>query len=117
MAAPLPVVVEDRRLAVLVAHVATMMLALLNAQRRGQAMVGKAEAVRGQTTINQKMAAKMFKILLGLCNILNITKENSGRNSDRNRGSSCGGRSRGQWFAAMSTVAMVWCKPGWPKNL
>jgi hypothetical protein len=45
----------------------------------------------------------MFKILLGLSNILNITKENS----RRNRGSGCGGRSRGQWFLAAMTVAMV----------
>ena len=45
----------------------------------------------------------MFKILLGLSNILNITKENS----SRNRGSGCGGRSRGQWFVAAMTVAMV----------
>jgi hypothetical protein len=33
-------------------------------QRRGQATVAKAEAAQGQTTINQKVAAKMFKILL-----------------------------------------------------
>jgi hypothetical protein len=33
-------------------------------QRRGQAMVAKAEAAQEQTTINQKVAAKMFKILL-----------------------------------------------------
>jgi len=30
----------------------------------GQATVAVAEAVRGQTTNNQKVAAKMFKILL-----------------------------------------------------
>ncbi len=43
---------------------------------RGQATEAKAEAVQEQTTINQKVAAKMFKILLGLglYNILNITK-------------------------------------------
>ena len=45
--------------------------------RRGQATVAKAEAAQGQTSINQKVAAKMFNILLGLCNILNIPKENS----------------------------------------
>jgi len=33
-------------------------------QRQGQATVAKAEAARGQTTINQKVAAKIFKILL-----------------------------------------------------
>ena len=52
-----PVFVEDRQLAVLVRR-------LRNTQRRGQATVAKAEAARGQTTINQKVAAKMFKILL-----------------------------------------------------
>ena len=36
--------------------------------------------------------------------MLNIIKENS----RRNRGSGCGGRSRGQWFvAAVTVVAMV----------
>jgi len=34
----------------------------------------------------QGTATKMFKILLGLSNILNITKENSGRNSGGNSG-------------------------------
>jgi hypothetical protein len=33
-------------------------------QRRVQATVAEAEAARGQTTINQKVAAKMIKILL-----------------------------------------------------
>ena len=57
----------------------------------------------------QGTARKMFEILLVLSNILNITKENSdsGRNSGRNRGSSCGERSRGQRFAATETVAMA----------
>ncbi len=59
-----PVVVEDRQLAVLAAHVTTPMRKLMNVQRRGQATVVKAEAARGQTTINHKVAAKMFKILL-----------------------------------------------------
>ena len=59
-----PVVVKDRQLAVLVAHVATPMRKLMNAQRRGQATVAKAEAARGQTTINQKVAANMFTVLL-----------------------------------------------------
>jgi hypothetical protein len=59
-----PVVVEDRQLAVLAAQVVTLMRKLMNAQRWGQATVAKAEAARGQTTINQKVAAKMFKILL-----------------------------------------------------
>ena len=49
---------------VLVVHVATMMRRLVNAQQRGQAIVAKAEAAQGQITINQKVAAKMFKILL-----------------------------------------------------
>jgi hypothetical protein len=40
--------------------------------------VAEAEAAQGQTTIKQKAAVKMFKILLGLCNILYTTKENSG---------------------------------------
>jgi hypothetical protein len=57
-----PIVVEDRQLAVLVVHVATTMRRLTNVQWRGQATVAKAEAARGQTTINQKVAAKMFKI-------------------------------------------------------
>ncbi len=64
------VAVEDRQLAGLVAHVATMTRRLANAT--------KAEAAQGQTTINQKVAAKMLKILLGMCNKLNVTKENSG---------------------------------------
>jgi hypothetical protein len=59
-----PIVVEDRQLLVLAAHVTTTMRRLPNVQRRGQPTVAKAEAARGQTTINQKVAAKMFKILL-----------------------------------------------------
>ena len=59
-----PVIIEDRQLAVLAAHVATMLRRLTNLQRRGQATVAKAEAAQKQTTINQKVAAKMFKILL-----------------------------------------------------
>jgi hypothetical protein len=59
-----PVIVEDRQLTVLVAHVVMTMRRLTNAQRRGQATVAKAEAARGQTTINQKVSAKMFKIFL-----------------------------------------------------
>jgi len=59
-----PVVVEDRQLAVLAAHVVTTMRRLTNAQRRGRATVAKAEAAQEQTTINQKVAGKMFKILL-----------------------------------------------------
>jgi hypothetical protein len=54
------------QLAGLVAHIATMTRRLGNAQRQGQATVTKAEAARGQTTINQKLAAKMLKIFLGL---------------------------------------------------
>jgi len=63
-----PVVIKYRQHAVLAVHVATTMRRLTNTQRRGQATVVKAEAAQGQTTINQKVAAKMFK-----CNILNIT--------------------------------------------
>ena len=59
-----PVVVEDRQLAVLVVHVVTTMRRLMYAQWRRQATVAKTEAARGQTIINQKVAAKMFKILL-----------------------------------------------------
>ena len=59
----LPVVLKDRQLVVLAVHVVTMMRRLTNT-RRGQATVAKAEAARGQTTINQKVASKMFKILL-----------------------------------------------------
>jgi len=59
-----PVVVKVRQLAVLAAHVMTTMRRLMHTQRRGQATVVKAEAARGQTTINQKVTAKMFKILL-----------------------------------------------------
>jgi hypothetical protein len=60
----LPIVVKDRQLMVLGAHIATMMRRLMNAQRRGQPTVAKVEAAQGQTTINQNVAAKMFKILL-----------------------------------------------------
>ena len=59
-----PIVVKDRQLTVLVVHVATTMRRLMNAQWWGQATVAKAEAAQGQTTINQKVPAKMFKILL-----------------------------------------------------
>ena len=56
-----PVIVEeDRQLAVLAAHITTTMRRLMSAQRRGQATVAKAEEARGQTTINQKVAAQMF---------------------------------------------------------
>jgi len=104
VAAPPPIAVEDRQLAVLAAHNVTLTRRLANAQWRGQATMAKAEAAREQTSINQKAAAKMFKILLGHSNILNITKENRGRN----RGSGCGGRSRGQQYvAAAATVAMA----------
>ena len=59
-----PVVVKDMQLAVLVAHIPTTMRRLMNTQRRGQATVAKAEAAQGQTKINQRVAAKMFKMLL-----------------------------------------------------
>ena len=59
-----PVILKDRQLAVLAAHVATTMRRLTNVQRWGQATVAKAEAEWGQTTINQKVAAKVFKIKL-----------------------------------------------------
>jgi len=36
--------------------------------------VAKAVAAQGQATINQKVAAKMFKILIKKCNIMNITR-------------------------------------------
>jgi len=57
-------VVKDSQLTVLAVHVLTMRRRLTHTQRRGQATVTKAEAARGQTTVNQKVAAKMFKILL-----------------------------------------------------
>ena len=57
-------VVEDSQLTVLAAHVLTMKRRLTHTQRRGHATVTKAKAARGQTTVNQKVAAKMFKILL-----------------------------------------------------
>ena len=58
------VIIEDRQLSVLVAHVAITMRRLTNAYWRGQATVAKADAAQGQTTINQKVAAKMFKKIL-----------------------------------------------------
>ena len=97
-----PINVEDR-LTVLAVHVGTTARRLANTKRRGQATVAKAEASRGQTTINQKVAEKMFKIILGLSNILNIIKENSGIH----RGSGCGGRSMGQQFATTATVTIA----------
>ena len=60
----LPVRVKDRQLAVLAVHVVMTMRRLINAQWWGQATVAKAEAARGQKTINQKVAAKMIKIVL-----------------------------------------------------
>ncbi len=70
-----PVVVEDRQLAVLVAHVDVMttMRRLTNVQRRGQKTVPKAEAVQGQTTINQKWQQRCSKLYFK-CNILNNTR-------------------------------------------
>ncbi len=103
MASPPPVILEDRRLAVLAAHVTMMMRRLVNTHWWGQATVTKAKAAKGQTTINQKVAGMMFKIILGLSNILNIIKENS----DIHRGSGCGRRSRGQRLAAAATVTIV----------
>jgi len=97
-----PINVEDRH-AVLAVHVGMMARRLANTKRRGQATVAKAEAARGQTTINQKVAEKMFKIILGLSNILNIIKENSGIH----RGRGCGGRSRGQRFATAASVTIA----------
>jgi len=64
VAAPPPIIVEDRQLVVLAAHITTTIRRLVNAQRWGQATVAKAEAAQGQTTINQNVAAKMFKIIL-----------------------------------------------------
>jgi hypothetical protein len=49
-----------------------------NAQRGGQATVAKAEAARGQTTINQKVVGKIDIQNIVRSNILNIFKENSG---------------------------------------
>ena len=56
--------INDRQLAVLAAHVTTMMRMLTDTQWRRQATVPKAEAAQGQTSINQKVAATIFKILL-----------------------------------------------------
>ena len=49
VAAPLPVVVEDRQFAMLVMHVATTTRTgrLVNAQQWGQVMVVKVEAAQG----------------------------------------------------------------------
>ena len=98
-----PIIVEDRQLAARAAHVVKMMRMLPYMQWWGQATVAKAEAARGQTTINQKVAGKIFKIVLGLIDILIIVKENSGIH----RGSGCGGRKRGQRFAAAATVTIA----------
>ena len=57
-----PVVVEDRQLVVLAAHVVTTMRRLTNAQQRGQPTVAKTEAVQGQTTINQKWQQRCSKL-------------------------------------------------------
>ena len=103
VASPPPIILEDRQLTVLAAHVTMTTRRLANTHRRGQATVAKAEAAQGQKTINQKVAGKMFKMILGLSNILNIIKENS----DTHRGSGCGGRSRGQRFAVAATVTIV----------
>ena len=97
------IILEDRQLAVLEAHVMMMTRRLANTHWWGQATVAKAEAVRRQTKINQKVAGKMFKIKLALSNILNIIKENS----DLHRGSGCGGRSRGQRFEAATKVTIA----------
>ena len=97
VASPPPIIIEDRQFTVLVEHVVTTTRRLANTQRRGQA------TARGQSTINQKVAGNMFKIILGLIDILNIFKENSGIH----RGSGCGGRSRGQRFAAAATVTIA----------
>ena len=57
-----PIVIEDRQLAVLVAHIAMTMRRLTNTQQQGQATVAKAEAARGQTT--PKSGSKDVQILL-----------------------------------------------------
>ena len=49
---------------VLAAHEAMRMMRLMNAHWQGQATVAKIEAARWQNTIKQKVAAKMFTILL-----------------------------------------------------
>ena len=103
VASPPPIIYEDRQRTVLASHVTIATRRLANTYQRGQATVAKAEAARGQTTINQKVAGKMFKIILGLSNILNIIKEHS----DTHRGSGCGGRIRGQRFAVAVTVPIV----------
>ena len=51
---------------------------LIRGGKGAQLTVTKVEAAQGQTAINQKVAAKMHKILPGLFDMLNITKENSG---------------------------------------
>ena len=68
-----PVVVKDRQLVVLAAHIATTMRRLMNAQWRGQPTVAKAEVVQGQTTINQKWQQRCSKLYFK-CNILIITR-------------------------------------------
>ena len=102
-----PVIVEDRQLVVLAAHVAATMRSLTNAQRRGQPTVAKAEAVRGQTTINQKWQQRCSKFYFK-CNILNITwlrrKEQGAAVCGRD--DSCNGVGSQQWQArAQATVA------------
>jgi hypothetical protein len=67
-----PVVVEDRQLVVLAAHVATKMRTLTNAQQRGQVTVVKAEAARGQQS-TKKWQQRCSKYYFE-CHILNITR-------------------------------------------
>ncbi len=62
VAAPSPVAGKDRQLAVLAAHIATTTRRWVNAQWWGQATVAKAEAVQGQTTINQKVTQNVQNI-------------------------------------------------------
>jgi hypothetical protein len=52
-----PIVIKDRQLAALAAHVGTTIRRLTNVQWWEQATVAEAEAVQVQTTINQKAVA------------------------------------------------------------
>ena len=72
-------VIKDMQLTVFGTHTATTKRRLTNLQQRRQAAVSGRSRGSARADNNQpKVAAKMFTILLGLCNILNITKENSG---------------------------------------
>ncbi len=87
---------------VLAAHVTTMTRRLDNLQREGQAPVAEAEAVIGQTTINQKASAiaEETEVVAVAATAAAVARGSGGSgNGDSGRGAWCngGGGGRQRW--------------------